>query len=58
MNNKLSKKIRKEVNKKTRFDFKEFFEMMKDEPLLIRVRYALKIVFKYKLGEPLEVKNG
>lgn len=58
MNNKLSKKIRKEVNKKTRFDFKEFFEMMKDESLSARIGYAFKILFKYKLGEPLEVNNG
>ena len=58
MNNKLSKKIRKEVNIKTRFDFKEFFEMMNDETLFARFGYALKIIFKYKLGEPLEVSNG
>lgn len=58
MNNKLSKKIRKEVNKKTRFDFKEFFEMMEDESLLARFGYAIKIIFKYKLGKPLEVNNG
>ncbi|MCZ7608904.1 MAG: hypothetical protein M5U17_01950 [Ignavibacterium sp.] len=58
MNNKLSKKIRKEVNKKTRFDFKEFFENIAEENLSARIKYALKIVFKCKLGEPVGLING
>lgn len=58
MNNKLAKKIRKEVNKKTRFDFKEFFENIAEENLFARIKYAIKIVFKYKLGEPVELSNG
>lgn len=58
MNNKMAKKIRKEVNKKTRFDFKEFFENIADESLLARIKYSVKIIFKYKLGEPVELSNG
>jgi hypothetical protein len=58
LNNKLSKKIRKEVNKKTRFDFEELFKNIAEESLLARIKYALKIIFKYKPGEPLEINNG
>lgn len=58
MNNKLSKKIRREVNRKTRLDFKEIFESIAQENLLARIKYTAKIIFKYKLGEPVELSNG
>lgn len=57
MNQKLSKKIRKEVNKQIRLDKDEIFRTIGEENLIIRIRYAIKIIFKYKLGEPLEVKD-
>lgn len=56
MNNKLSKKIRKEVNKKTRLDKDQIFEAIGSENIFMRIGYAFKIIFKYKLGKPLEIK--
>lgn len=58
MNQKLAKKIRKEVNSKIRQDVHDIFKIIGDENIIRRIGYALKIILKYKLGEPLKVKNG
>ena len=56
MKGSLAKKIRKAVNKKTRLDKDEIFKTIAGENLLVRIGYGLKIIFKYKLDKPLEIK--
>lgn len=56
MSRRLDKKIRRAVNRKTRLDKDEIFKTIAEENLLVRIGYGLKIIFKYKLDKPLEIK--
>jgi hypothetical protein len=46
MNNKLAKKIRKTVNYKVRTDHEKLVETLSKDKLSLRIKYALKILFK------------
>ena len=58
MNGRLAKKVRKQVNKKVRYDLTEVVKVLSEAKLHERIGYALRIVFKYKLGERLKIKHG
>lgn len=49
MNQKISKKIRKEVNRKVRSDFEELLLTLNNERLLWRIVIAVRIIFKWRL---------
>ena len=53
MNGRMVKKIRKEVNSKIKTDAIEVLETIREEKFLTRVKYAFKLIFKFKLGERL-----
>jgi len=46
MNNRLAKKIRKTVNYKVRTDLEKLVETLSKDKLSLRIKYALKILFK------------
>jgi len=53
MNNRYAKKLRKEVNRQVKTEAVDVLNEIKDEKLITRIKYAFKIIFKYKLGEKL-----
>ncbi len=53
MNGSLSKKLRKTVNKKFKYDLAEVARILSEASLRKRIKYAFRIVFKYKIGERL-----
>ena len=50
------KKIRKEVNSQVRTEAYEVLNSIHQEKLFTRIKYAFKLIFKFKLGERLN--NG
>ncbi len=56
MNGRLARNIRKTVNKQVRQDINDVFKNIAEENVFRRIGYAIKIIFKYKLGEPLKIK--
>ena len=58
MNGRASKKTRKVVNKKVRYDLTEVAKQICEASWYTRVVYAFKIIFKFRIGESLKVKRG
>lgn len=56
MNGRMAKKVRKEVNRAVKYNAKEVLQTIVSENLFTRIKYAFKLVFKYKLGERLNGK--
>ncbi len=55
MNGRYAKKIRKEINSRIKCEALDVLKSIQDEKLYTRIKYAMKIIFKYKLGEKLGV---
>lgn len=53
MSGRYQKKIRRVVNNKIKTNAKEILEEVQKENIFSRIGIALKIIFKYKLGERL-----
>ncbi len=60
MSERLNKRIRKAINKKVKYDLTEVAKAICQENFFRRVGYAMRIIFKYKIGTALkpEVKRG
>ena len=54
MNGRMAKKIHKEINAAVKTNAKEVMQSICEEKIITRIRYAIKIIFKYKIGEGLK----
>ena len=53
MNGRMTKKIRKTVNKQVKTNAREVLEAIKDEKFFRRVGIAFRIIFKFGIGRRL-----
>jgi len=57
MSSKYDKKIRRAIKKKIRFDLNGIIENIKEDSFLTRVGYAIRIIFKWRLGETISIQK-